>query len=140
MLNDHIILRLVSGIFIPFIILYSLYIQINGESSPGGGFQAGAIMASGLIVYDLIFGKTQFAGKFANLYLSQLLTLGVFIYAGIGLVSMLLGGQFLDYDFLASNPHKGQHLGIFIIEIGVGITVMTGLLSIYKAFRTHSDK
>jgi multicomponent Na+:H+ antiporter subunit B len=136
MMNDHVILRIVSCIITPFIILYSLYIQINGESSPGGGFQAGAIMASGFIIYDLLYGKYSFEDKFKTKYLDPLLVAGVSLYTGVGLICMVLGGEFLNYNYLASNSHAAQHLGIFLVEIAVGITVTISLINIYKNFKT----
>ena len=47
---------------------------------------------------------------------------------------MLLGGNFLDYNVLASDPVTGQHIGIILIELGVGLTVTGVLLSIFHAF------
>ena len=45
-----------------------------------------------------------------------------------------MGGNFLDYSVLSSDPVAGQHLGILLIELGVGITVTGVLLSVYHAF------
>ena len=64
---------------------------------------------------------------------------GVLIYAGTGLATMLLGGNFLDYNVLEHHflpgflPH-GQHLGIFLVELGVGITVTAVMTMIFYAF------
>jgi len=59
---------------------------------------------------------------------------GALLYGGVGIVCMLLGGNFLDYSVLSSNPVAGQQLGILLIEAGVGITVTGVLLSIFHAF------
>ncbi len=40
----------------------------------------------------------------------------------------------MDYDVLASDPTHGQHLGILIIELGVGITVAAVMISIFRAY------
>jgi len=47
---------------------------------------------------------------------------------------MLAGGNFLDYSVLASDPIVGQHAGIIIIELGVGLTVTGVLLTVFHAF------
>ena len=56
---------------------------------------------------------------------------GILLYAGTGVVTMMLGGNFLDYDMLATNPVTGQHIGIILIELGVGITVFAVMLIIF---------
>jgi multicomponent Na+:H+ antiporter subunit B len=59
---------------------------------------------------------------------------GVLLYAGVGIETLLLGGNYLDYDFLAHEPTHGQHLGIFLVELGVGVTVASTMLLLYYAF------
>lgn len=122
-MRDQLILRVVSKFLIPVIILFALYVQFHGELGPGGGFQAGVIMASALIVHMLVFGieETQ---RIAPLpVLRALAALGALIYGGTGVASLLLGANFLDYDVLGPSPVAGQHIGIIVIELGVGITV-----------------
>ena len=50
------ILRVVSKLFIPLILLFGLYVQFHGDFGPGGGFQAGVIFAAAFILYALIYG------------------------------------------------------------------------------------
>ena len=52
----------------------------------------------------------------------------------VGLAGIVLGGNFLDYSVLSEDPVAGQHLGILLIEAGVGLTVTGVLLSIFHAF------
>ena len=61
---------------------------------------------------------------------------GLLLYAGVGVTSMFLGANFLDYNVLAHDPLHGQHWGIFWVELGVGLTVTSVMLSIFYAF-TH---
>ena len=61
-------------------------------------------------------------------------SLGVLIYAGTGFTTLLLGSNFLNYSALADNPTAGQHLGILVIELGVGITVASVMLIIFFSF------
>ena len=60
--------------------------------------------------------------------------LGVLLYAGVGVVCMLLGANFLDYYSLSSSPTGGQHIGILLVEAGVGMTVFAGIVTIFCAF------
>ena len=48
-----------------------------------------------------------------------------------GVVSLFLEGNFLDYNVLQNNPVQGQHLGILLVELGVGITVAAVTNSMY---------
>jgi multicomponent Na+:H+ antiporter subunit B len=62
-------------------------------------------------------------------------SLGVLIYAGVGLTGLLLGGNYLDYGVLdRHDPAHGQHLGILLVELGVGITVSAVMVTIFYAF------
>jgi multicomponent Na+:H+ antiporter subunit B len=72
-------------------------------------------------------------------FLMILAPLGVLLYASVGLVSMLNGGNFLDYNVLASDPVAGQHIGIIVIELGVGLTVFAVMLSIFYAFASQAE-
>ncbi|WP_237524025.1 Na(+)/H(+) antiporter subunit B [Shewanella sp. KX20019] len=132
--KQHLILRIVSKIMLPFIMLFALYVQFHGDYGPGGGFQAGVIFAAAIILYALLFGLTS-AHRVINQTTSQLVAaFGVLLYGSVGLVSLLNGGNFLDYNVLASNPVSGQHLGILFIELGVGITVASVMITIFFNF------
>ena len=65
---------------------------------------------------------------------SVLVALGALTYTSVGVVSMLMGGRFLDYSVLAHDPVHGQHLGILVIEAGVGMTVAGVMITIFHAF------
>ena len=135
MLKDFNIIRIVLPFIIPYIILYAIYIQLNGEVSPGGGFQAGVIFATGIIAYDLVFGQTILKNHFSVNGLTICGILGVCIYAGTGIISLIKGNEFLNYSALVENDIAGQHLGIFLIELGVGLTVSSIMCLIYSLLR-----
>ena len=59
---------------------------------------------------------------------------GVLIYAGTGVASLLLGADYLDYDVLGTSPTAGQHVGIILVELGVGLTVSSVMMLIFFAF------
>jgi len=129
------ILRVTSKLLIPYILLFALYVQFHGDFGPGGGFQAGVIFAAGFILYGLVFGLAALRRVAIPGLVEGLVALGVLIFAGTGLVAMLMGGNFLDYGALNHHdPAHGQHWGILIIELGVGITVAAVMISIFFAF------
>lgn len=134
-LSKYTILRSWIPIYIPYIILYSIYIQLNGEVSPGGGFQAGVIFASGLIAFDLLYGVKALNNQITPKTLIVGGIIGILIYAGTGLVSLFFETNYLNYSILASTQKAGQHLGIFLVEIGVGVTVTSIMCLIYSEIR-----
>ena len=133
-MKHNLILRVVSKFLIPLIFLFALYVQFHGDFGPGGGFQAGVIFSAGIILYALVFG-VDIAKQIIPPYVLRLLaSLGVLIYAGTGVAGLLLGGNYLDYNALAKTNLAGQHIGILVVELGVGMTVMSVMLIIFFAF------
>jgi multicomponent Na+:H+ antiporter subunit B len=130
------ILRVVAAkLLIPFILLFALYVQFHGDFGPGGGFQAGVIFGAAFVLYALIFGLDAARRVAPRAVVDRLVALGVLLYAGTGVVTMFLGGRFLDYDALNHHhPVHGQHWGIFAVELGVGITVAAGMITLYFSF------
>ncbi|MGD8709680.1 MAG: Na(+)/H(+) antiporter subunit B [Ectothiorhodospiraceae bacterium] len=133
-MQRHLIPRVATKLLLPLILLFALYVQFHGDYGPGGGFQAGVIFGSGVILYSLVFGLDRAQRVLSPRVLLKLVPLGVLIYAGVGVVTMLLGGNFLGYDVLAHNPEHGQHYGILLVELGVGITVAAVMIVIFFAF------
>ena len=129
------ILRVVTKLLIPYILLFALYVQLHGDYGPGGGFQAGVIFTAGFVLYSLVFGLESARRVAPPVVMETLSALGILIYSAIGIVSMLKGGNFLDYSALVHHhPTEGQHLGIQVVELGVGITVASVMTSIFFAF------
>lgn len=138
-LENFIVLRVVSRMFIPFILLFALYVQFHGDYGPGGGFQAGVIFTSAIILHILFYGHQQTQKVISPQLTCYLMAIGILIFAGTGIVTLLRGGNFLDYDVLVSgNPILGQHLGILFIEFGVGVTVAAVMLSMFYSFSKNT--
>lgn len=134
-MRHHVILRVVAKFLVPLIFLFALYVQFHGDYGPGGGFQAGVIAGAAMILYTLVFGLDTAARVAPPAVLRTLAALGVLIYAGTGVANLMLGGNFLDYDTIdTANPAHGQHIGILLIEFGVGLTVSTTMMAIFFAF------
>ena len=136
MRDEHLILRVVMKVLFAPIILFALYVQFHGDYGPGGGFQAGVIFAVAFILHGLIFGVKATAKALPQKALTITMVAGVLLYAGTGAATMLLGGNLLGYDALApqSTHHAGQHYGIIIVELGVGMAVAATMLTIFYHF------
>ena len=133
-MSHHLVLRVVAKMLIPFILLFGLYVQFHGDYGPGGGFQAGVIFASAFILYALIYGIV-FARKVAPDWLVRTgIAAGALIYGLTGVAALALGGNYLDYSALREDPVAGQHLGIFLVELGVGVTVASVMIAIFFGF------
>lgn len=138
--KGHKVLRVVAKLIIPLTILFALYVQFHGDFGPGGGFQAGVIAAAAFILYALVFSLSHAIRVVSPKFLQVLASFGVLLYASVGIYSMLKGGHFLDYNKLAADPLAGQHYGIIIIELGVGIAVFAVMLSIFYAFASQVER
>ncbi|MEQ9638745.1 MAG: Na(+)/H(+) antiporter subunit B [Alphaproteobacteria bacterium] len=139
-MKHHRVLRIISKMLIPYIMLFALYVQFHGDFGPGGGFQAGVILASALILYGLIFGIDAAADVMPGWVLIRIIAAGVLIYGGVGVATMMMGGEYLNYSVLAAEQVAGQHLGILVIEFGVGTTVAAAMVGIFFAFAQRGSE
>lgn len=137
-LRRHTVLHVISKILIPLILLYAFYVQFHGEYSPGGGFQAGVIFAAAFILYTMIYGLQTAYKVISPKILYRTMVAGVLLYTGTGVASLFLGGNYLDYNVLAHDPAHGQHLGIILVELGVGICVAAVMMSVFFNFAGRS--
>ena len=135
----------------PLIVLYAFYVQFHGDLGAGGGFQAGVIMAAAVILHALVFGLRETMKAIPAKAMRAVAALGVLLYAGVGVICIVNGGGFLDYDHLFTprveamipadllgdpghEHHWGQHFGIFFIELGVLLTVAATMVTIFYGF------
>lgn len=135
-MNPHLVLRVVSKLLIPLIVIFGLYVHFHGEYSPGGGFQAGVIIAAAVILYALIFGIDEAKRAVPIWFVRFMAAFGVLLYGGTGVATLILGANFLDYDVLHPDlaHHTGQHIGIIVVELGVLFTVFSVMMAIFYAF------
>ena len=132
-LSGQVILRVMTKMFIPFILVFGFYVITHGEIGPGGGFQGGVILATAFILYALLYGRNALYRIIRPRTLEVLAACGVLLYAGVGVACMLLGGNFLDYAALnAASPGDGEAMGMTLVEYGVGITVCTVMIIIFN--------
>ncbi len=132
----HVILRVTIKVLFAPIVLFALYVQFHGDYGPGGGFQAGVIMAVAFVLHALGFGLRATKKAIPPRILTAGMALGVLIYAGTGVLTLLLGANFLDYDVIDPDSHHnaGQHIGILVVEFGVGLAVASTMLQIFYVF------
>lgn len=134
-MREMIILRVVGKALIPFFFLFALYVQFHGDFGPGGGFQAGVIFAAGIVLYGLIYGLDAAQAVFPKRFAEICAALGVLTWGGVGITTMLKGGRYLEYGRLTpDNLIAGQHWGILIVELGVLLTVTSGMTLIFYLF------
>ena len=133
-MDDRVILRIGSKVLTPFIMLFAFYVQFHGDYGPGGGFQAGVILAASFVLYGLVYGLANLLRVLPPAVPYACAALGVSIYTGTGFVTMALGGNFLGYNVLAHDPAHGQHYGILSIELGVITTVFGVMVGLFYAF------
>ena len=138
-MKEYLVLRVVTKLLVPFILLFALYVQFHGDFGPGGGFQAGVIFASGFVLYGMVFGVAAARRILPVGILRAGIAIGVLIYAGVGIAGLLLGANYLDYGILAHDPPHGQHLGIFLVELGVGTTVASVMMTVFFTFATWRE-
>jgi len=137
-MKNDLVLRVVAKLLMPYILLFALYVQFHGDFGPGGGFQAGVIIAAALIFYGLIYGLPAARKAMPEPLVESMMAVGVLIYGGVGLAGLLLGGNYLDYFVLDPDPVHGQERGIFWVEVGVATTVSGVMLKIFYMFTDRS--
>ncbi len=133
--SDDIIIKTIARVFVPFIQIYALYVIMHGHYSPGGGFQGGVILGASMALLLITHGYDEVKRRFPENVVLLMGSVGVLIYAGIGLTCLLLGGNYLDYSQLSVilhvDPAHARSLGILGVELGVGFTVMAIMYSIF---------
>jgi multicomponent Na+:H+ antiporter subunit B len=129
------IINLTCRLIVPFVQLFALYVIAHGHYSPGGGFQGGVLFGAAIILYAI---STDLRTAFRRMQEKAAMLLsaaGVLIYVGTGVLCLLLGGNFLDYerltDILYVDAVMARSHGILIVEIGVGLAVMAVMVMLY---------
>ncbi len=134
--SRSVVVETVSRLMVPFIQLFALYVIIHGAGGPGGGFQGGVIFASSFVLLVIAFGIVKAGNRFPERPNIALFSTGVYLYAGVGLLCIIcsLGAaQYLNYGFIPLTHHfeENRALGMDLVEIGIGTTVMAVITSIF---------
>ncbi|MDV2482353.1 hypothetical protein F8E02_10145 [Methanoculleus sp. Wushi-C6] len=131
-MRENVVIRTVSRLSVPFIQVFALYVIVHGALEAGGGFQGGVVFAASFILMLIAFGRASVRKRLAERWIVIYSALGITIYVGIGLLCLLVGGNFLEYGAIEAFlgiPHLQVYL-IDGIEIAIGITVMAVMTSI----------
>lgn len=122
--------------------VFGIYVILHGHYSPGGGFQGGALLAVGVILLRIAEGRDATRREMPPESVILIGTIGIFIYAAIGLSTILAGGNFLEYGSLplpGLDSADRHYWGILVIEIGVGLAVMATLVGIFDSL-VHKEE
>lgn len=132
---EDIIVRYITRILLPFVQLYGLYVVLHGHLSPGGGFSGGAIIGASMILYALSFNLSEGSNKLSHDASTVLESGGALLFAGMGILAILLGTNFLG------NKVAGFPLGIpgnlfssgaiAVITFGVGVKVASTMITLF---------
>jgi len=122
-------------LLIPVIQIFAFYVLAHGHVSPGGGFQGGVLMGASFILVALSWDLETALARFPMQWTTIVAGLGIVLYAGIGIFSMFLGGEFLDYAELAKvfpvSREMARYHAMLGVEIGVGLTLTAIMFSLY---------
>lgn len=136
------VLDAASRLFVPFMWLFAAYVLIHGHDSPGGGFQSGVILAASIILLRLVRGRESVSVLSSNGALT-LACAGPLLYGGIGLTSLVFGGNFLDYSAsplpMGMDPARVRAIGTLGIETGVMLGVAGVLVLIFDMLASWDD-
>ena len=142
--HDSVIVRTMSRLLIPLIQLFALYVLFFGQSGPGGGFVGGVMLGASLILGILVFGP-----EAAPCRLAQKLEhgdgIGLMIFAGIGGLCLIGGGEFLNYSNLKipwvdTDLHR-RYLGILLTQVGVAVDIaVTAIVIVFSLSVTNDSE
>ncbi|KGE02985.1 MnhB domain-containing protein [Pseudohaliea rubra] len=139
--HDSVIVRTLGRILIPVAQLYGCYVIVFGQYGPGGGFVGGVVLAASMILAILIFGQDADDSWLARVALHGD-GLGLLIFAGVGGLCLIGGGQFLNYAHLQvpglDEPAR-RSLGILATQIGVALDVAVTGISISISLSSEDE-
>lgn len=130
--HDSIIVRWLSGGLIPLVQIIALYILFFGQYGPGGGFVGGVMLGTSLILGILVFGPTDSVPLVAK-RITKADGVGLMIFAAVGGLCLIGGGQFLNYAELeipGLAAASRRYLGILLTQIGVAVDIAVTAVSI----------
>ena len=143
------IVRTVTNQFILFILVFGLYVIAHGHLTPGGGFQGGAVIVSGVVMLLVAFNSQELKKTLRERALSIMESTGALIFIGLAFVG--IGAAFF-YNFLVATPIFGRIPGpgpnpgdiwtggvIPLMNFAVGLKVIAGLSVVVLALALFSS-
>jgi len=133
--NDE-ILQLAAKVLTPVILMYGIYVVLNGHLSPGGGFSGGAIMGAALILYLNAFGFAKTSRFFTYSTFRWVTFLSLMTYAGLKSYSFFTGANHIESGIPLGTPGAILSSGLILpLNICVGLIVMCTMYAFYTLFR-----
>ena len=130
------IIRTVCKLVIPIILVFGVYILLNGHLSPGGGFSGGAIMASALIIYALVWGGERASRAIPAKVLKIIVLCALGFYACSKTYSFFTGANHLHSIISPGVPGRILSAGLILpLNVAVGFVVCCTMYSFYMYFR-----
>lgn len=129
-MNYSKILITVSRLILPFLLLFGIYIIINGDTSVGGGFQGGVILATSYLLYYFIIGSHPFN-------INKMLKLDKFLFVALPIVifiGFLTTGKFFTNMFPLDFPYSVRRMYLLILNLIIGGKVAVGFVSLFIIF------
>ena len=140
--HDSPIVRTMARMLIPLIQLFALYVLFFGQYGPGGGFVGGVMLGTSLILGILVFGPEESPCRLANKVVHGD-GIGLMIFAGIGGLCLIGGGEFLNYSDLeipwVTTDSRRRFLGILMAQIGVAVDVAVTAISIVFSLSSSDE-
>lgn len=124
----------------PFILTFALFIMFHGADTPGGGFQGGVIAGSVVMMLAFAYGIDSTRQWLDVRVVAALASGGVFVFAGIGLGTMALGGQFLEYGKYEALFEPVIKYAIELVELGIGAIVAAVAIGLFFLLASGFDQ
>jgi energy-converting hydrogenase B subunit I len=137
------IVRTVANQLILFILIFGLYVIAHGHLTPGGGFQGGAVVVSGVVMLLVAFNSKELKKSLRERFLSIMESTGALVFVALAFAGL---GTVFFYNFLVGSPIFGDipipgpnpgnlWTGGFIplMNFAVGLKVIAGLSAVVLA-------
>ncbi len=132
------IIRFIARVQAPALQMFALYVLIHGHYSPGGAFQAGAILAGSFLLPRIVEGSENGQRGLTTRGATWIACIGTLLFAGTGAAVLIMGGEgFMDYAGLHALPFDmppggaTRAIGSLFIEFGVAMAVMGVMVILY---------
>lgn len=133
------ILQSITKILMPFILIFGIYVILNGHISPGGGFSGGAILGAGLILYLSAFGYQETHKIISEKLVKRLTFVSLTFYCLAKSYSFFTGANHLESGIPLGTPGAIISSGLILpLNICVGIIVACTMYAFYSLFRKGS--
>lgn len=138
-LSHDAILGMVGRGLIPCILLYGIYIILNGQNSPGGGFSGGAVIGAGMILLSAAFGMRA-ADRFLTLRVCTVITfVSLAFYSFAKGYVFFMGANGLENHIPKGTPGAILSGGMILpLDLAVGCVVSITMFGFYSLFRRGS--